>query len=262
MNSDFTKCAACKQNFDAVNRFPKTLPCQHNYCPQCLNNLVRGPQSIDCDICRVNHRLNPEDVPVNHILIQQLNPPTQPNLQANHNNSQNWDESAYFKKIFDEMDHNHDGQISGQELHKALRKGQENSEFDTYTVNVLLRKYDADKDNEINFSEFYQLFMEINQLFNEFLDIDLDFSGSIDRRELSNALQRKGFQFSPDFYNWLFFELGKLNGKEQISFDIYVRVIAKISKMKFDFKNMPQNQNNNDPNQLEQFCRQYFFYNN
>lgn len=159
------------------------------------------------------------------------------------------------------MDHNRDGEISGQELHEALRKGQANSEFDPITVGVLLRKYDSNNDNEINFNEFFQLFNEINVKFNEFLDIDLDFSGSVDSRELANALSRKGYNFSQDFFNYLFYELSQKTGKQAITFDIYLRVLSRIEQMSRDFKNMPQNRNNPNvhPGQFEQFVRQYFF---
>lgn len=307
MNSDL-KCAACHVDFDNTNNIPKILPCQHTYCPRSLSELVRGPSSIDCNICRVNHNLRIEAVPVNQMVMQRLggsqnpgfpgqnpgyppqnqgfpgqnpgyppqgsnvpniipgiiNPPQSSNVpnMIPQNTSQSWDERSYFKTLFDEMDHNHDGEISGQELHMALRKGQSNSEFDPHTVGELMKKYDSSRNGEINFNEFYQLFTDINGMFNEFLDVDLDFSGSIDNRELSNSLRRKGYNFSQGFYDFLFFELSKMTGKQQISFDIYVRVITKMGKLRFDFKNMPQNRNNPNvnPGQFEQFVRQYFFH--
>lgn len=310
MNSEFLKCPMCHESFNATNRVPKLLPCQHSYCQTCLNSLIRGPTSIDCNICRVNHTLNPNAVQTNTQLLQHLssnsniagvipgiygsqqgqnNPPQQyppqqfppqqyptqqfpphqfpphqfpPQQFPQQNQSTgSWDEAAYLKKIFDEMDHNRDGKITGQELHEALRKGQESSQFDPITVQYLLKKYDRDNDNEINFNEFHQLFVEINNQYNEFLDIDLDFSGSIDSQELANALRRKNYTFSADFFNFLFFELSKRSGKQTISFDIYVRVTARFDQLKYDFKNSPQNRGNSNVNsmQLEQFIKQYFF---
>lgn len=296
-NNQLTKCAKCQESFDSRVKIPKQLPCRHTYCPRCLSALVRGPSSIDCDLCRVNHNISPQNVPVNSQVMQLLNGPQvnrnpiQPSIpapqvypnapsfsgaNANFNNvvpsinnpsynsnsqSGGWNETAYLKRIFDDIDHNHDGRISGQELHGALRKGQENQEFDAHTVGALLKKYDTNNDNEINFNEFHSLFSEINRFYNEFLDIDLDMSGSIDSRELASALHRKGYGFSQDFFNWLFFELSKTTGRQAISFDIYVRVITKFDKMRTDFKNMPQNRNSPNINigQLEQFVRQYFF---
>ena len=273
-----------------MNLYNKIVPLgRHTYCPRCLSSLVRGPSSIDCDLCRVNHNISLQAVPVNHQVLQLLGPqaghyPPQPVVPAphipaftgagasynnilpaihnpSHNQSRGWDERAYLKQIFDDIDHNHDGKITGQELHAALRKGQESQDFDGHTVGALLRKYDNDNDNEINFNEFHTLFSEINRFFNEFLDIDLDMSGSIDSRELASSLNRKGYGFSQDFFNWLFFEISKTTGKQAISFDIYVRVITKFDKMKADFKNMPQNRNSPNVNvgQLEQFIRQYYF---
>jgi Ca2+-binding EF-hand superfamily protein len=153
-----------------------------------------------------------------------------------------WDERKYFKKLFDDIDHNHDGEINFQELHQALKKGQENSEFDPKTVQILLQKYDQNHDNEISFDEFYSLFIGINNQFNEFLDIDEDFSGTIDSHELANALRKKSYNFSDMFYKYLTDEMSKRMHRA-ITFDMYVRVIARL-----DYLRQEYNKNNSFKN--------------
>jgi hypothetical protein len=69
---EFTHCSICFEPFDDIKRVPKLLPCQHSFCEKCINDLVRGPVSIDCPICRVNHRIKIEDVPKNRFIIQFL----------------------------------------------------------------------------------------------------------------------------------------------------------------------------------------------
>ena len=70
--NEFTKCSICFESYDAVNRIPLLLPCQHSFCKGCLRGLVRGASSIDCPMCRVNHNLRFEDVQKNRMIIQML----------------------------------------------------------------------------------------------------------------------------------------------------------------------------------------------
>lgn len=166
-----------------------------------------------------------------------------------------WNERDYFKKIFDDIDHNHDGQINFFELYEALKRGQPTSKFDPNTVKVLLNKYDSDHDNEISFNEFYNLFVGINEQMNAFLDIDMDSSGSIDMNELNRLLKSRRMEFSPSFFNFLFNDLNRRLGINKITFDIYVRLIARIDKLKNDFQQQNINQN------FENYIKTHFFIN-
>ena len=171
------------------------------------------------------------------------------------NNNKPWDERAYLKGLFDEMDRNRDGRIATQELHEALRKGQGNAEFDPYTVSVVLQKYDRDHDGQIEFNEFFDLYNGLTGQFNEFLDFDADNSGSIDGRELTNIMRRKGYNFSPDLFNYVVYEISRRSGKNGVSFDTYVRVIAR-----FDFLRTQYNSNKQLQNMpLEAYIRNSFF---
>ncbi len=168
-----------------------------------------------------------------------------------------WNERKYFKEIFDDIDHNHDGEINSNELHEALRKGQPNSEFDTTTVQILLQKYDQNNDDEISFEEFYNLFVGINNQYIEFLDIDVDFSGSIDSNELANALNKKGYNFSPNFYTFITDELSKRTRKRTITFDMYVRILARMDFLRHHFNTSSQiNRSKN----FEHFIANNFFH--
>jgi Ca2+-binding EF-hand superfamily protein len=126
----------------------------------------------------------------------------------------------YFRKIFDDIDVNRDGTIGANELHEALRRGQPNSQFDQRTVAILMEKYDKNGNGRITFDEFFDLFAGINAQFNEFLDVDTDFSGLIDNRELGNALIRRGFNLSPDTLNFISYEISRRNNINGINFDL------------------------------------------
>ncbi len=166
-----------------------------------------------------------------------------------------WDEYSFLRKLFDDIDSNRDNNITAQELHQALRKGHSSSEFDPYTVTVLLEKYDSNHDNQITFDEFSRLYNDLNGQFNEFLDFDSDNSGSIDGRELGNIMRRKGYNFSPDLYNYIVYEISRRSGKNGVTFDTYVRVIARFDHL----RNVYNRTNMQSSMPLENYVRNNFF---
>lgn len=170
--------------------------------------------------------------------------------------NQRFDERAYLQKLFSEIDSNRDGRITGQELHEALRRGQPTSDFDPYTIQTLIEKYDSDRDNQISFQEFNSLFGHLNAQLNEFYDFDADNSGSIDGRELGNILHRKGYQFSPDLFNYIVYEISRRSGKPGVTFDTYVRVIARFDFLRDQYHRNPQLQRSVP---LEKYIRDSFF---
>lgn len=122
-------------------------------------------------------------------------------------------------------------------------------------MKILLKKYDRDGDNEIDFDEFYNLFVGINNQYNEFLDYDQDFSGTIDSSELTNSLKRKGYNLNSNFIESLIREVNRYSGgKNDVSFDLYVRIIARIDHLRSIF-----NQHKHDRSNFENFIKEKFF---
>lgn len=167
-----------------------------------------------------------------------------------------WNETDYLRSLFDDIDHNKDGHINQAELSEALRKGQENSQFDEKTVRILLDKYDHNGDNEISFDEFNCLFVGLNEQYNEFLDTDTDQSGSIEPDELHQMLSRRmGVAFSPSFYQFLFQGIAVHTHSNRITFDLYVRLIARLDKLAYDYNSLVHGLD------FEEFARNNFFLN-
>ena len=104
-------------------------------------------------------------------------------------------------------------------------------------MQLLLSQYDKNNDNEISFQEFNNLFMYINEQYNDFLDIDLDFSGFIDGQELASALINKGYvSLSTQFFEDLVKEIKKFTKTNGLSFDVFIRIIARMNQLNDQFK--------------------------
>lgn len=273
--NEFVQCSICLENYDLNIRAPRMLICQHSLCSKCLKDIFEMNKAVECPICRHKITNSLDEVPKNRYIIQYIESLAQQKNTNVHNNELNtsvtptsrkndqWDERQYFKEIFDDIDHNNDGEINGQELHEALQKGQPNSTFDPKTVYFLLKKFDQNNDDEISFEEFYNLFIGINNQYNDFLDIDVDFSGTIDSVELATVLRKKNCNFSQNFFNYFIEELAKRTGKNSISFDMYVRVIARIDYLRQQF-NQERNknaQNGDQSKNIEYYIANQFFSN-
>jgi len=71
------------------------------------------------------------------------------------------------------------------------------TKFDLDTVKLLMTIFDTDRSGTITFNEFAGLWKYIKDWQNIFKYFDNDQSGSIDGRELANALQKFGYALSP-----------------------------------------------------------------
>ena len=120
------------------------------------------------------------------------------------------------------MDFNRDGSITSAELQEALRRGQ-GSDFSMKTIDLLISKYDKNGDREISFEEFYDLYINLNGEYENFLLTDSDGSGLIDTDEFSRTMVKKGYMFSQKFFKFIVDEISKHTGFYGIKFDNYIR---------------------------------------
>ncbi|KAF9458658.1 EF-hand [Collybia nuda] len=93
---------------------------------------------------------------------------------------------------FSAVDLDRSGSISVTELQTALVNG-----FDLDTVKMLMGLFDLDRSGTINFQEFAGLWKYISDWQGVFRHFDRDRSGSIEGRELAEALQSFGYSLSP-----------------------------------------------------------------
>ncbi|KAH9985461.1 EF-hand [Russula vinacea] len=97
---------------------------------------------------------------------------------------------------FTSVDKDHSGSISPVELQKALVNG-DWSPFDLDTIKLLMNIFDTDRSGTIGFNEFAGLWKYIKDWQGVFLHFDRDRSGTIDGRELEQALNQFGFRLTP-----------------------------------------------------------------
>jgi len=97
---------------------------------------------------------------------------------------------------FTSVDTDRSGSITAPELERALING-DWTPFDLDTVKLLMSMFDTDRSGTITFNEFAGLWKYIKDWQNVFKHFDRDRSGSIDGRELQDALRQFGYNLSP-----------------------------------------------------------------
>jgi Ca2+-binding EF-hand superfamily protein len=153
------------------------------------------------------------------------------------------------------MDLNGDGSITSHELQQTLRQMQAGSEFSLKTVELLIAKYDKNGDREIEFSEFADLFNNLNDEFENFLMMDTDDSGTIDITEFETAFTKKGYNFHHDFFKLIMEKVHKHTGCDGIKFDNYIRIMARFDFLCKSYRNTPYFHKNS----LEHYLKKTFF---
>merc|ERR1711862_893079 len=99
---------------------------------------------------------------------------------------------------FSAVDTDRSGQISAQELQRALVNGNW-SHFSEEACGMMIDMYDKNASGSIDVNEFQQLFSAINQWKAVFQGYDKDKSGTIEQSELTQAFQQMGYRFTPTF---------------------------------------------------------------
>ncbi len=165
-----------------------------------------------------------------------------------------WNYSNYLRKLFNDVDVDGNGHITVAELHEALKRGQSSSYFDAKTVELFVAKYDKDGDGEIDFHEFKDLFIYLNDEFEKFLTIDLNGNGSIDVYELANALNQDYSSFRHDLYDFIVTNI-ESHRPHGITFDIFCRVLVRFNYLRAQYTKIPYY--NKTP--LDEYMRKTFF---
>ncbi|KAG0214629.1 Programmed cell death protein 6 [Mortierella sp. GBA43] len=154
------------------------------------------------------------------------------------NYQQNWAASApapqqpaeaSLRQWFDAVDSDRSGQLSTEELQKALING-DWSPFNYETVRLMMNMFDTDNSGQINFAEFSGLWKYIEDWRACFSAFDKDKSGSIDFNELKTAMKTFGYNLSDNFLQLLIKKYDK-KGRGDVSFDNFVQIAVTVKSL-------------------------------
>ncbi|KAF8636675.1 hypothetical protein AX17_003481 [Amanita inopinata Kibby_2008] len=143
---------------------------------------------------------------------------------------------------FSAVDTDRSGYITANELQTALINAN-GAKFDLDTVKMLMNIFDTDRSGTIGFQEFTGLWKYIVDWQNVFRHFDHDQSGSIDGRELTEALQSFGYNLSPALLTLIEhkYASGPIAGygpPPGITFDRFVRACVTIKTLTDSFKRL------------------------
>ncbi|KAG0705367.1 hypothetical protein DFH29DRAFT_1032046 [Suillus ampliporus] len=134
------------------------------------------------------------------------------------------------------VDTDRSGALSVTELQDALV-----NEFDLDTVKMLMNIFDTDRSGTIGFNEFAGLWKYIAEWQRVFKHFDRDHSGSIDGRELAEALRSFGYNLTPPLLQLL--EIRYASGAPSaygplpgITFDRFVRACVTVKTLTETFQ--------------------------
>jgi len=141
---------------------------------------------------------------------------------------------------FTAVDSDRSGAISAHELQAALLNGNW-TRFDLDTVKLLMSIFDTDRSGTINFTEFAGLWKYISDWQNVFRHFDRDRSGSIEGRELAEALHSFGYRLSPPLLTLIEHKYASAPTSGQgpppgITFDRFVRACVAVKTLTETFQ--------------------------
>ncbi|XP_046381023.1 programmed cell death protein 6-like isoform X2 [Haliotis rufescens] len=142
---------------------------------------------------------------------------------------QNW-----LMSVFQRIDKDRSGSISGQELGVALSNGTW-TPFNPETVRLMIGMFDRDNSGTINFQEFASLWKYVTDWQNCFRSYDRDNSGSIDKNELKTALTSFGYRLSDRFYEILVKKFDR-QGRGTVAFDDFIQCCVVLQTLTGAFR--------------------------
>ncbi|CAD6196288.1 unnamed protein product [Caenorhabditis auriculariae] len=138
------------------------------------------------------------------------------------------------EQIFSSVDKDRSGQISADELQRALSNGTWNP-FNPETCRLMIGMFDSNGDGAINFGEFQALWQYINDWTTCFRSFDLDRSGNISKSELKNALTQFGYRLSDGFYDILLNKFDRSHNNS-INFDDFIQLCVVLQTLTASFR--------------------------
>lgn len=167
---------------------------------------------------------------------------------------------------FTAVDADSSGHITVNELQQALVNG-DWSPFSLDSVKLLMSIFDTDRSGTIGFNEFSGLWRYIKDWQGVFKHFDADKSGTINGKELHNALSQFGYNLSPPLLDLLEKKYDVLSASAPpnaqhynqhatgITFDRFVRACVVIKQLTESFQRLDTNRTGSITLNYETFMR-------
>jgi len=142
---------------------------------------------------------------------------------------------------FQKIDKDRNGSINSNELQQALSNGTW-TPFNPETIRLMMGMFDRDGSRSLSFEEFaslYQFVLDWQRCFSRF---DRDNSGSIDKRELREALTSFGYRLSDNFIDVLIRKFDR-QGKGGVAFDDFIQACVTLQTLTNAFRKYDHQQN-------------------
>jgi Ca2+-binding EF-hand superfamily protein len=136
-------------------------------------------------------------------------------------------------KYFSGVDADQNGLIDYIELRNALSQG--GYMFDEEVTRRLIRMFDKNQNNKIDFNEFADLHAYLASMKNAFYTNDINKNGVLDYFEVERCLARAGYQFDRSTL-WKIFAIYDTYQQGSLHFDAYMKMCIFLGNVKNTFQ--------------------------
>lgn len=160
------------------------------------------------------------------------------------------------RTYFDSVDMTRKGLLTAEELARALVMGGW-QQFSVDLCRMLIKLFDAHGVRAVGPAEFEMLWKFLQDWKRSFDAFDRDHSGSIEVRELQEALGASGMRFTPQFYTVIAFAFNRSH-TGHFNFDEFIQLNCEIQMLSGQFRQLDLDQDGVIAVNLEQFLTAIF----
>ncbi|XP_049269206.1 programmed cell death protein 6 [Rhipicephalus sanguineus] len=148
-------------------------------------------------------------------------------------------DKAFLTSVFESMDRDRTGFINVSELQRALASGTWKP-FGEELVLLMVKIFDRDFSNKINFDQFCTLWSYITEWFNGFKKVDRTNCGRLDKTELQTVFSNLGHQVSLGLCHMMIRRFDQ-QGDNKIMIEDFVRLCVIMQDATQEFKTLDPN---------------------
>ncbi|XP_070393579.1 programmed cell death protein 6-like [Dermacentor albipictus] len=165
-------------------------------------------------------------------------------------------DKAFLTSVFESMDRDRTGFINVSELQRALASGTWKP-FSEELVLLMVKIFDREFNNKINFDQFCTLWSYITEWVNGFKKVDRTNCGRLDKADLQTVFGNLGYQVSLGLCHMMIRRFDQL-GDNKIMLEDFVRMCVILHNAAAEFKIFDPNKTGTAKLTLDDFHRTTF----